>query len=152
MQSYQQILALLLRIALGTTLLIPVTDRLGWIGKLGDKNISWGNWTTFVTYTHTLNPFVSMDVANLLAVLVTISEAGLGVLLIIGLFTRWAALGAGLLTGLFALAMTFALGGKAPVNFSVWVDSAAGLLLATLPAYAYGADAWRPRKRPSILF
>lgn len=151
MKSYQQLIALFLRVAYGFTLLTPVADRLGWMGATGDKNISWGNWINFVHYTHTLNPYASGELAELLAVFSTIGEATLGILLIIGLFTRWAALGAGLLTGVFALAMTIELGFKAPINYSVWVDSAAGFLLATLPRYAYSIDALLFQKRPSIL-
>jgi uncharacterized membrane protein YphA (DoxX/SURF4 family) len=150
MKSYQQACALLLRLAYGLTLLMPVADRLGWLGVPGEKNINWGNWDNFVGYTHTLNPYASDGLAQGLAVLVTLLEAGFGLLLIIGLFTRWAALGAGLLTGAFALSMAIVLGFKAPFNFSVWVDAAAGLLLATLPAYAYSLDHWLFRKRLSM--
>ena len=124
MQFYQQFLSLILRIALGITLLVPVADRLILIGMPYEKNISWGNWANFSLYTHKLNPSVSADVADVLAILATLGEAGFGILLVLGLFTRWAALGAGLLIGAFALAMTIALGYKAPISYSVWVDSA----------------------------
>ena len=152
MQFYQQILSLVLRIALGITLLIPVADRLGWIGRPGEKNFSLGNWANFVFYTQRLNPSVSAEVAGILAILTTLGEAGFGILLVLGLFTRWAALGTGLLTGAFALAMTIALGYKAPINYSVWVDSAAGLLLATFPAYAYSLDGLIFKRRTTVFF
>ena len=152
MQFYQQILLLVLRIALGITLLVPVADRLSLIGMPDEKNISWGNWANFALYTHKLNPSVSADVADVLAILATLGEAGFGILLVLGLFTRWAALGAGLLIGAFALAMTIALGYKAPINYSVWVDSAASLLLATFPAYAYSMDSLIFKRRPTIFF
>lgn len=147
MRMYHQICVFALRVACGVTLLVPVADRMGWLGVWGDRNISWGNWARFVAYTHTLLPFTSSDQAQVFSVLATAGEASCGLLFIIGLFIRWAALGAGLLTGLFALTMTFALGVKSPINFSVWVDCRAALLLATLPNYAFSLDALRTPKQ-----
>ncbi len=117
-----------------------------------EKNISWGNWANFVLYTHKLNPSISAEVASILAILATLGEAGFGILLVLGLFTRWAALGARLLTSAFALAMSIELGYKAPINYSVWVDSAASLLLATFSAYAYSMDSLIFKRRPTIFF
>jgi putative oxidoreductase len=45
---------LYLRLALGIGFLIPVADRLGWLGPAGQHNISWGNWGNFVKYTNAL--------------------------------------------------------------------------------------------------
>jgi hypothetical protein len=50
---------------------------------------------------------------------------------VLGAFTRVAAFLSGWLLLLFALSMTFTLGLKAPLNFSVFTASAGAFLLAT---------------------
>jgi len=80
---------------------------------------------------------------------VTISEAGLGMLLILGLWMRVAGLLNGILALTFAAAMTFVLGVHAPLNYEVFVFSAASFLLATLKPDKLSLDAFRiriPRK------
>jgi len=54
------------------------------------------------------------------------------VLLILGLYPRIVALTAGLLLLAFAVAMTFALGVKAPLDFSVFTACAGAFLLAAI--------------------
>jgi uncharacterized membrane protein YphA (DoxX/SURF4 family) len=66
-----------------------------------------------------------------LGAVVTIAEAGLGALLILGFLTRLAALLTGMLTLVFAAAMTLVLGVHAPLIYSVFVFSAASFLLAS---------------------
>lgn len=61
----------------------------------------------------------------------TIAEAGLGILLVLGFFTRVSALLTGIMTLGFALAMTFVLGVQAPMNYSAFVFSAASFLLVS---------------------
>jgi putative oxidoreductase len=63
-------------------------------------------------------------------------------LLIIGLFTRKAAIGSGLLSLCFALAMTLSFGIESPIGYSVFTLSAASFLLATLSAYPWSIDAF----------
>lgn len=75
------------------------------------------------------------------AILATAAELALGLALILGVWCRPVAWGScGLLT-LFALAMTLSFGVKAPLNFSVFADAAAALLLA----------AWPPQAAPRLL-
>jgi uncharacterized membrane protein YphA (DoxX/SURF4 family) len=69
----------------------------------------------------------------------------LGLALIVGLFTRIAALLSGMMLLLFALAMTVALGVKAPLDFSVFSASAGAFLLAAYGKYPLSADALRKR-------
>lgn len=122
-----------LRWALGVTLLSAVADRFGLWGPPGAVNISWGNWPRFVAYTAQVNSFLPAAVAPELAVVATVAELALGLALLLGVWPRlvaWAT--CGLLT-LFAVAMTFSFGVKAPLNFSVFVDAAGALLLAAWP-------------------
>jgi len=60
----------------------------------------------------------------------TFGETVLAVGLIVGWQIRWFALGSGLLLLCFALAMTFALGIKTPLNYSVFAASAGAFFLA----------------------
>jgi uncharacterized membrane protein YphA (DoxX/SURF4 family) len=110
-----------------------VADRFGLWGPPGATNVSWGDWPRFVAYTAKVNNFLPAALAPELAVLATIAELALGLALLFGVWRRlvaWAT--CGLLT-LFALAMTFSFGVKAPLNFSVFADAAAALLLAAWP-------------------
>ena len=123
----------LLRWALGATFLSAVADRFGWWGAPGSANVSWGDWAHFVAYTATVNHFLPAGMAPALAVLATAAEALLGVALLLGAFPRsvaWASAG---LLGLFAGAMTLSLGVKAPLDYSVFADAAAALLLGAWP-------------------
>jgi uncharacterized membrane protein YphA (DoxX/SURF4 family) len=69
----------------------------------------------------------------------TIAEIVLGLALVVGLFTRIAALLSGMLLLLFALAMTVALGVKAPLDFSVFSASAGAFPLAAYGKYPLSA-------------
>lgn len=131
---------LYLRLALGIGFLLPVLDRLGYLGLSGDANVGWGNWNNFVDYTHSLMPYLSRELANIAGTIATIAEVIFGILLIIGYKTRYAALGSGVLTLVFALSMLFFAGYRAPFNYSVFVCSAAGFLLSTLDNYKWSVD------------
>ena len=118
-----------LRVVLGAGFLSAVADRFGLWGPPGHSLVAWGDFHNFLLYTATLNPWCPLAWIPLLGVSVTIAEAGLGVLLILGLFIRLAALLTGVLTLTFAAAMTIVLGVHAPLNYSVFVFSAASFLL-----------------------
>jgi len=74
----------------------------------------------------------------------------LGVALVLGAFTRVAAFLSGWLLLLFALSMTFALGLKAPLNFSVFTGSAAAFLLATCRKYSWSLDSLRQQAERNL--
>ena len=120
-----------LRLAIGAGLLSAVADRFGFWGPPGTPLVSWGNFHNFLQYTAKLNPWCPAACLPLLGVTVTILEAGLGILLILGLATRMSALLTGMVTLVFGAAMTFVLGVHAPLNYSVFVFSAASFLLAS---------------------
>ena len=76
----------------------------------------------------------------------TIAEAGLGILLVLGFATQMSALLTGILTLAFAVAMTFVLGVHAPLNYSVLVFSAASFLLASQETDKLSIDKFRKLK------
>ncbi|SEI53850.1 DoxX protein [Dyadobacter sp. SG02] len=118
---------LFLRIALAVTMLSAVADRFGFWGA----NSAWGNWQNFEKYTAQLTFFLPEILSKLSAYAATTLEIALPVMLILGFKTKLAAIGTGVLLMIFALAMSIALGVKAPFDYSVWVGSAAAFLLAS---------------------
>lgn len=126
----------LLRFALGAGFLLPVLDRVGFLGAPGSANVSWGNWANFVAYTHTLMPYVSSKMASFFGLIATIGEALFGILLIAGYKIKFAAYGSFALTLIFALSMLLFTGYRSPFNYSVFVVSFASLLLAVLESEA----------------
>ncbi|UOQ69449.1 DoxX family membrane protein [Hymenobacter volaticus] len=136
------------RLALGIELLSAVADRLGLWGAPGHPHVAWGDWSHFVAYTAQVNSYLPLALIPALAVLATAAELVLGTCLLLGLSTRLAARGTGLLTLAFALAMTISFGPKAPLDYSVWANVAAGLLLSQAPGYP---GAWMPGGPINIL-
>lgn len=154
MKKYQHVVVLFARLALGSTLLSAVADRVGMWGRPGQPHIAWGDWSHFVAYTAQVNSFAPASWVPVLAGLAIGLEVLLGSCLLLGAGTRLAAAAAGLLLMAFALAMTVSFGPKAALDASVWADAAAAGLLASVPHYAWSLDAWwtRPRERGSVLF
>jgi len=139
-KKVSRIAQLYLRLALGLGFLLPVADRIGWLGAAGEKGVSWGNWENFAAYTNMLLPFLSRQAASVMGLLATIAEILIGTCLIIGYKTRAAAYGGFLLTLVFALCMAIFIGIRAPFNYSVFSDSAGSLLLAFIPLYYWSFD------------
>ena len=128
------------RFALGTGFIILVMDRLGFIGRFGQKLISWGDWNHFIGSTAILMPYLSRPLVGIIAFIATFFEVLFGICLVIGFKTRLAAYGSFILTLLFGLSMALFLGYKAPLNFSVFPCSAGSLLLASLTDYEWSMD------------
>ncbi len=139
------------RLALGAGFLIPVADRLGWLGPAGNNGVSWGNWANFVTYTNALMPFAGRPVADIMGLLATLGEIAIGILFLIGYQVKWAAIAGCLLTLTFAMCMALFLGFKAPFSYSVFADSAGCLLLNTVPVYYWSLDNYLAPKKSFIL-
>jgi len=114
------------RIALGVAFLSAVADRFGLWGKYG----GWGNFANFTKYTGEVNSFMPALIIPFLAWAATIAELSLGILLILGLWTRWVAFSAAALLFLFAISMAISFGLKSPLDYSVFSASAGALLLA----------------------
>src|SRR5215510_10965095 len=132
-----------LRLALGISFLSAVADRFGLWGAYGQPNVAWGDFSRFVDYTGKLNWFAPTAVIPALAWAATFAEMLLGLALVLGCFTRVAAWLSGLMLLVFALTMTFALGVKAPLGFSVFSASAGAFLLAAYGKYPLSIDALR---------
>lgn len=134
MNIQQDIATILLRLALASGFLSAMASRLSLIGKKSS------GWTNFLDYTAQVNSFLPKSFIPTIAVVSTLMEIGLGILLLIGFNTSYAAFGASLLTLLFAFAMTYSFGIKEPLDYSVFAFSAGAFLLATMPTYRWSID------------
>ena len=130
----------LLRLGLGVGFLSAVADRLGLWGAFGQPNVEWGNFSRFLEYTHTLNWYLPAGMILPLGVIATGAEILFGLLLVVGWRTRLAALLTGLLLLTFGVAMTLALGVKAPLNFAVLTGIGGALLLANVESFPLSLD------------
>jgi thiosulfate dehydrogenase (quinone) large subunit len=124
-----QIVEWFLRTSLSAGFLSAVADRFGFWVK---AHSAWGDWHTFIQYTHSLNPWFSDPVIQFLGGLTTLLEILFGIGLISRFKTVVTATGSGILLLLFALAMTFSKSVKAPLDYSVFTASAAAFSLAVL--------------------
>jgi uncharacterized membrane protein YphA (DoxX/SURF4 family) len=127
---------LFLRFAIAVTMLSAVVDRFGFFGK----NSAWGKWENFEKYTRQLTFFLPEILSTFSAYAATFLEIIFPLMLIFGFKTKTAAYGTGFLLLIFALSMTIALGLKAPLDYSVWVGSAAAFLLASQKEYFFSID------------
>jgi len=132
--------SLYLRVAIGSAYLWEVADRLGILGANGRPHVGWGDWQHFITYARQVMSFLPASLIPAFATIATIGEAAFGILILIGLFTRLAAIGSGILGFCFAIAMAISFGIESPLGYSVFTLSAASILLATLPSYAWSID------------
>jgi uncharacterized membrane protein YphA (DoxX/SURF4 family) len=129
-----------LRLALGISFLSAVADRFGIWGVYGQRNVAWGNYARFVDYTAKLDWFLPAAMIPAVALIATAAEALFGLLLVLGWKTRITAFLSGVLLTAFALAMTVALGVKAPLNFSVFSAAGGAFLLATSSEFPFSLD------------
>ncbi|MDF2832537.1 DoxX family protein [Chryseobacterium indoltheticum] len=127
---------LFLRLAISVTMLSAVADRFG----LWGDNSAWGNWENFEKYTQQLTFFLPEMVSTFSAYAATFLEILFPLMLILGFKTKIAAYGTGFLLLVFALSMSIALGIKAPLDYSVWIGSAAAFLLATQKEFYFSID------------
>ena len=137
----------LLRLALGISFLSAVAGRFGFWGVYGQPNVSWGNYARFVDYTAKLNWFLPAAMIPALAMIATVGETVLGLLLVLGWNTRIVALLSGGLLATFALTMTVALGVKAPLDLSVFSAAAGALLLGVHADVPFSVDEVLRRNR-----
>jgi thiosulfate dehydrogenase (quinone) large subunit len=126
---YLKFVKVFLRFAIGSAFLSAVADRFG----LWKKETSvWGNWQSFVEYTQLITPWVPDNFTSALAAAATVAEVLLGLGLIIGYKTKWVALASGILLLVFALSMSFSVGVKAALDYSVFTASAAAFALSAM--------------------
>jgi putative oxidoreductase len=114
------------RVAIGAAFLSAVAGRFGlWTGQL-----RWESFERFLVRTAELNGYAPPALVPVLAWAATIVETSFGALLILGVATRWIALGSAALLAWFAIAMAVANGIKSPLDYSVFSASAGALMLA----------------------
>jgi putative oxidoreductase len=114
------------RWALGAAFLSGIADRFGWYTG---RNVGYGNFAGFVSYTAKVNSFMPAVTIPFLARAATAAEFFLGIALILGLWPRWVAWGSALLLVLFGIAMGISFGIKSPMDYSVFSASAGAVLL-----------------------
>jgi putative oxidoreductase len=131
---------LFLRIAIAVPYLFFVSDRLGFIGKPGQPHVSWGDFPHFIKATAQTISFMPPATAPFFAIAATACEGTFGLLLLIGLFTRVAAIGSSVLALLFAISMAISAGIDSPLGYSVFTLSAASFLLSAMPGYKWSLD------------
>ncbi|MGI8695250.1 MAG: hypothetical protein ACR2JQ_01125 [Mycobacteriales bacterium] len=132
--------AVVVRVVMSADFLLAVADRLGILGPPGTRGVSWGDFSHFVDYTHTVVAFLPRDLAPALAVLATVAEISLGVALLLGVRLRAAALAAAALLGVYGLCMTISLPLAEQFHYNVFILAAAMLALATLDRTALTVD------------
>ena len=124
-----KLLKLFLRFGIGCGMLSAVADRFGfWPADIS----AWGDWQSFLDYTAVLNPWMPEILIPYLGILATAAEALFGLCILIGIKTEFFARLSGFLLLLFALAMTFSLSIKAPLDYSVFAASGAAFALGTM--------------------
>lgn len=138
--------SLFLRLSIGTSYLWFVADRLGILGPNGTPHVGWGDWSHFLQYARQVMSFLPARIIPFFAILATMGEFSFGLLLVLGLFTRFAAIGSGLLSFLFAVSMAISFGIESPLGYSVFTVSAASFLLAAVPVHKWSIDEWRMGK------
>jgi putative oxidoreductase len=126
------------RVALGSAFLSAVGSRLGLYGGPG------GHFARFIQYTAEVNSFMPAATIPFLAVAATIAETSLGILLILGLWPRWVALGAAGLLAVFGTAMAISFGIKSPMDYSVFSASSGALLLSLYQERSKATTSSRP--------
>jgi uncharacterized membrane protein YphA (DoxX/SURF4 family) len=127
--SQGKIIEWFLRLSLSAGFLSAVADRFG----LWNKQVSvWGNWDNFLAYTATLIPFVPKSLVPIPAALATALEILFAIALLTNFKTVFFAKCSGALLLSFALAMTFSVGIKAPLDYSVFAGAAAAFALSLL--------------------
>ena len=134
MKQYQGIAGLFLRLSLGTGFLSAVASRLGLAGARSS------GWNKFLDYTAQVNSFAPKTIIPFIAIASSVLESGIAIMLLTGFKTKYAACAAGLLTLLFAMAMSYSFGIKEPLDYSVFAFSGGAFLLATMPYYKWSID------------
>jgi hypothetical protein len=133
----------LLRVALALSFLSAVADRFGLWGQFGVGGVAWGDFERFTAYTAQLLWFLPASLVSPAAIVATAAEMIVAGGLLVGWRLHWWAFAAAALLPSFALAMTGALGVKAPTDASVWTAAAASFLLGVVALREHGAEGTR---------
>ncbi len=104
-----KMIKLFLRIAISAGFLSAVADRFGLWSK---EDSVWGNWDSFLDYTHLINPWFPSSLIPAIGIIATTAEIIFSICLIVGFKTKLFANLSGFLLFIFALSMTFSIGIK----------------------------------------
>lgn len=122
---------LLARFGLAAGYLSAIADRFGAWGRPGTPGVVWGDFQRFVTQIEAFAP-TPPGVAPILAWVISVLEASLGLSLLVGIRTRTMGLVSGCLLLVFAVATTFSPAGiHAVLTSSILSAAGASMLLAT---------------------
>ena len=138
-----------LRAALAAGFFSAVADRFGLWGAPGSQHAAWGNMAHFFRYVAILNPWFPAALIPTVGWLATFAEIALGLLLLIGFQTRWAARLSGLLLLAFAFGMTAGTNIKSAFDASVFAASAGAFLLAKASRFPWSIDSMLQTKSHS---
>jgi len=118
-----------LRITISFGFLSAVADRFG----MWSKEVSaWGNWDNFLQYTELINPWFPISIISTIGIIATSAEIVFAICILIGFRTELFAKLSGLLLLVFALSMTFSVGIKGALDYSVFIASAGAFALSTM--------------------
>jgi putative oxidoreductase len=124
--DWERIGVLYARSALGVAFLSAVAGRFG----LWDRTFDLKHFASFLEYAGEVLSFMPKATIPYLAWAATACETSLGILLILGLWSRWISLASALLLVMFGTAMAISFGIKSPMDYSVYSASGAAVLLA----------------------
>ena len=136
--NWERVGLLYARIALGAAFLSAVASRLG----LWDRTLDLKHFAHFIQYTAEVNSFMPGALIPYIAVVATIAETSLGILLILGFWPRWVPLASAILLAMLGTAMAISFGLESPMDYSVFSASGAAVLLAL--------NAIRHKNRPAL--
>jgi len=115
-----------LRVTLGAAFLNGIVSRFGLYGR----NVGYGNYANYVKYAGEVNSFMPHWTISYLANAATLAELSFGLLLVLGLWVRWAAYGSAVLLAVFGTAMAISFGIVSPLDYSVFTACAGALVVA----------------------
>jgi len=137
--NWERAAILYARVAVGAAFLSAVASRFG----LWDRTLDLKHFAKFIGYAAEVNSFLPRAVIPAVAVIATVCETSLGILLILGLWPRWVSLGSAVLLAMFGTAMAISFGIQSPMDYSVFSASGASLLLAL--------DAFRRKSKGTLV-
>src|SRR5215468_4141056 len=139
-----------LRLMLGVAFLNGIASRFGLYGK----NVGYGNYANYVKYAGEVNSFMPTWTIPHLANAATIAELSFGLLLVFGLWVRWAAYGSAALLAMFGIAMAISFGIVSPLDYSVFSACAGALVIAVheerkaaAQSRGFGRELFNPERR-----
>lgn len=138
-----KIIKLYLRLAIAIGFLSASADRLGMWPK---ESSAWGNWGSFLEYTHLLNPWFPEALIPAIGAIATGAEIIFAIFLIIGFKTELVAKLSGILLLIFAISMTLTIGIKSVFDYSVFSASAAAFALSLLKKKYFEVDSLITKK------